>query len=433
VSLERFYNYHGSETRPPCHEEVTWIITGTLCEVSKDFYQNIEDLIDRNGRDTQPLNNRHIFDTADPATYQPIDTLTPSPIRNLEHSKPSILNRTFLFIVISIMTIMAMMACWSCRQQLAETWSCLGEERKPQRINLDNDYMQYLPSPEELNHPPVIARPEPAAIRHARHHSWAVSQGLESSFLEGMEPQMHEGWRKHPKPGHRRVQSELYLPAESVVSSEESRRESAFGFSILPNIPIHRSSPDEVSTYFQDFDPLPPSRSLSDLSSDLNEHNPYGGKINFSTHFSNQVANVKAGWRNNVSIAEDPSLISDLQSVEQGFYGGAKFSSGDTKRPPEGSYGGAKSSSGDILVGGTKYSNADVVGGAKFSSGDMLGSVTNYGPPDRRDSRTEEEGLYGPIESGATNARKSISNSLDLSEDLRDPITRLKNNDHLYK
>ncbi len=56
-----YYAYKGSETRPPCTENVQWIVFKTPTRVSWDEINHYKNIIGPNARSTQPLNNRVIL------------------------------------------------------------------------------------------------------------------------------------------------------------------------------------------------------------------------------------------------------------------------------------------------------------------------------------------------------------------------------------
>lgn len=59
-----YYLYQGSETRPPCTEDVQWIVFKTPTRVSWDEINHYKSIIGSNARTIQPLNNRVILTSA---------------------------------------------------------------------------------------------------------------------------------------------------------------------------------------------------------------------------------------------------------------------------------------------------------------------------------------------------------------------------------
>jgi hypothetical protein len=58
----RYYQYDGSLTTPPCHEDVIWTIIADECTVSQDFVNWLgeKNTMNNNYRAIQPLNERQI-------------------------------------------------------------------------------------------------------------------------------------------------------------------------------------------------------------------------------------------------------------------------------------------------------------------------------------------------------------------------------------
>ncbi|MEN8178354.1 MAG: carbonic anhydrase family protein [Pseudomonadota bacterium] len=56
-----YYLYQGSETRPPCTEDVKWIVFKTPIRVSWDEINHYKSIIGPNARKIQPVNNRAIL------------------------------------------------------------------------------------------------------------------------------------------------------------------------------------------------------------------------------------------------------------------------------------------------------------------------------------------------------------------------------------
>jgi len=56
-----FFNYKGSLVRSPCAEGVIWIIMDSSINCSNNFYFKLKNIIPKNARDIQKLNNRKIY------------------------------------------------------------------------------------------------------------------------------------------------------------------------------------------------------------------------------------------------------------------------------------------------------------------------------------------------------------------------------------